>query len=129
MRECVNRNELVIIQEIPYKDGRFRNEEQLNEYIDAGADLILVDKLDKSATGHTTLATIPAGDLEAFRDRHPAAPVVVAGGISAENVSAVVAASGAVGIDVCASVRLGGHIDEQLVGRLVSRLSGERSHD
>ncbi len=126
MRGKFGHDELLIVLELAYAEGRFAGEDRLAEYLDAGADLILLDRRKNSATGQAeSHATIPAADLLGFRERHPDVPVLVAGGVSSTNAQQLLAASGAVGIDVCSSVRKGDAIAEELVAGLLKQVSGE----
>jgi phosphoribosylanthranilate isomerase len=124
LRRLVRCSELTIVQEIPYTSGHFVNERHVDWFLDAGADYILLDRFripgDDDAVSR---AEIPALDLAAFRDRHPGIPILVAGGIDAQNVAAAVAASGAAGIDVCTSVRRGSRICPEAVADLVQQLT------
>ena len=123
LRNLFPRSDLTIIQEISYRRCAFWKEEHLDAYLAAGADLILLDKLKASARGDATgQATIPVGELEAFRARHPRVPVLGAGGISAANVQSLLTASGAIGIDVCSSVRRDGVIQAARIETLVRQL-------
>ena len=113
---------LVVIQHIPYRQGRFPTEEQAEDYVMAGADFLLLDRLDTpAAADRPAHATIPEADLMAFRARHPDLPLLLAGGVSAENVQPLLAASRAMGIDVCSSVRRDGTICRELVAQLMAR--------
>ena len=113
---------LTIIQEISYAPGRFHNEQQIDEYLAAGVDLILLDKLDKThSDGNLESVTIPPDELAAFHSRHPGQPILVAGGINAENAAEMMAVSGAVGVDVCSSVRREGLIRRELVAQLMGQ--------
>lgn len=117
LRRAKGPEELTIIQEMPFGRGRFGNEDRIEQYRAAGADLVLLDKLDKAAPG-----AIPEVELAGFRDRNPAQPTLVAGDVSAANVRALLAASGAVGVDVCSSVRRDGRIRPELVAELLEQL-------
>jgi len=122
VREAYPREALTIIQEIPYKDGRFSNEGLIPSYLEAGADFILLDKhrsLDRSSDG----LSIPIEQLRAFRVRHPSTPLLVAGAVNTENVDSLLLASGASGIDACGSVRENGSISGELVERLKRAVS------
>jgi tryptophan synthase alpha subunit len=123
LRAAFSREELVILFEICYTPGRFWHEERIDEYLSAGADFILLDKLAKSAeTDAGPPATIPPEDLAAFRRRHPRPLIIVAGGVSAGNCLALMAASGASGVDVCTSVRRAGLVQPQLVAGLIEQV-------
>lgn len=123
VRRAFSRDELVIMQEIPHGRGQFWGEEQIDDYLAAGADFILIDKLERTQPGQVQArATIALDELVAFRDRHPGRPVLVAGGVTAANVRALMSASGAVGIDVCSSVRRDGLISRELVAQLIEQL-------
>jgi indole-3-glycerol phosphate synthase len=127
LRGMFGHDELLILLELAYSEGRFVGEDRLAEYMDAGADLILLDKRKKSASGQAdSNATIPVADLLGFRERHPDVPIIVAGGVSAANARQILASSGAVGIDVCSSVRRDGWIDRELVAGLLRQISGEQ---
>jgi indole-3-glycerol phosphate synthase len=129
LRGMFSHEELLILVELAYAEGRFAGEGRLAEYVDAGADLILLDQRKKSATGRTdSNATIPAADLLGFRERHPDVPIIVAGGVSAANARQILESSGAVGIDVCSSVRRNDSIDREIVAGLLQQISGEQ-HD
>ena len=123
LRREFGREALTIIQEVSFRKGRFWKEKQIDEYLDAGADFILVDKLKTTAKAVDPMnATIPSHQIADFRDRHPGLPVFLAGGISAENVRSLLSASGAAGIDVCSSVRQQGTIRPELVALLMERV-------
>jgi tryptophan synthase alpha chain len=123
LRGTFSRDELVIIQEIAHRPGQFINEEKLDDYLAAGADFILLDKLDNTPAAEGTPATtIPDVELTAFRQRHAGRPILVAGGVTPGNAQAIVTASGAVGVDVCSSVRRAGIIQPDLVDRLLQGL-------
>lgn len=123
LRRTFRREDLIIIQEIPYGRGRFWKEEQVDEFLAAGVDFILVDTLEKADGNETrTRGTIPEDALRAFGQRHPGTPLLVAGGITAENAPTLMAACGAVGVDVCSSVRRGGLIRRELVTQLMEQL-------
>ncbi len=123
LRRTFRTEDLTIVQEISYRRGQFWKEEQVAEYLAAGADFILVDKLKEMDRGDTpSHATIPESELEVFRRRHVGQPILVAGGVSPDNVRALMAASGAVGIDVCSSVRRDGLIRPELVAKLMEQL-------
>jgi phosphoribosylanthranilate isomerase len=123
LRAAFSREELAIFFEICYARGRFWHEELIDEYLSAGADFILLDKLAKSAaTDAGPPASIPPDDLAAFRKRHPGRLVIVAGGVSAGNCSVLMAASGAIGVDVCTSVRRDGLMQPQLVATLIEQI-------
>ena len=118
LRRAFRHDDLIIIQEVSYRRGRFWREEQMSEYLAAGADFILVDKLEKTDTNdNAARSTIPQDQLVGFRERHIGQPILVAGGVSPENVLALLASSGAVGIDVCSSVRHNGLICHALVAQ------------
>ena len=117
---------VLIVQEITHSGGSFIGEQRLEEFIEAGVDLILLDKRhlaegDNSPPG----TTIPAADLMSFRQRNPGVPVLVAGGVSVGNARALIEASGAVGIDVCSSVHRAGSIDDAMVGQLMRQIASE----
>jgi tryptophan synthase alpha subunit len=123
LRAAFSREELTILFEICYARGRFWHEEWIDEVFSAGADFILLDKLAKSAaTSAGPPATIPPDDLVAFRKRHPGRLTIVAGGVSAGNCSLLMAASGAIGVDVCTSVRRDGLVQSQLVASLIEQI-------
>lgn len=123
LRRSFRHEDLVILQEIPYGRERFWKEGQVDEYLAAGADFILIDRLEKAdGSKASPRGTIPEDSLVAFRQRHPKLPLLVAGGITAENALALMAASGAVGIDVCSSVHHEGLIRQELVARLMEQL-------
>ena len=128
LRRTFSPDRLVVIQHIPYRQGRFPHEEQAGEYLAAGADFLLLDQLDKTgAEDKRTPSAIPEDDLIGFRERHQGLPLLVAGGISAENVLCQMTASGAIGIDVCSSVRRDGTIRRELVAELIARLANSRT--
>lgn len=128
LRRSFRHEDLVILQEIPYGRERFWKEGQVDEYLAAGADFILIDRLEKAdGSKASPRGTIPEDSLVAFRQRHPKLPLLVAGGITAENALALMAASGAVGIDVCSSVHHEGLIRQELVARLMEQLRDARS--
>ena len=123
LRRLLPTRELTILRELPYLHGRFVQEEQLDEFLDAGVDYILLDKFQKTQSDESAPAHgIALTDLAGFRQRHPAAPILIAGGIDASNVTARLAASGAAGIDVCTAVRNGLGIDVHLVAALLEQL-------
>lgn len=123
LRRAFHREDLAILQEIPCRDGRFLNDDQVDQYLASGADVLLIDLFEKThASSDSPRDCIPIEALEAFRARHPEKPVLVAGGVSAENARSLLAASGAAGIDVCSSVRRNGLIQRELVSRVISQL-------
>ena len=123
LREKYPHDELVVMQEISYREGRFWKEDQLEEFIAAGVDFILVDLLEKVIRHDGSRPqTIPKADLIAFSRRHPNQRILLAGGISPQNVRELTAASGAVGIDVCSAVRRHGVIQPDLVAQLCTQL-------
>lgn len=123
LRRVFHREDLAILQEIPYRDGRFLNDDQVDQYLASGADVLLIDLFEKThASSDSARDCIPIKALEAFRARHPGKPFLVAGGVSADNARSLLAASGAVGIDVCSAVRRNGLIQRELVARLLSQL-------
>lgn len=119
LRHTFAARDFTIVQEISYRRGAFWKEEHVDDYLAAGADFILLDKLRETARGDST---IPVGEIEAFRARHRHVPFLLAGGVSADNVRSLIAASGAAGVDVCSSVRREGLIQEELVERLLEQL-------
>jgi phosphoribosylanthranilate isomerase len=124
LRRAFSPGALTIIQELTWHRDRFWKEEQADEYLDAGADWLLLDRLDKSAgAGEDARGlTIPEDQLAAFRERHAGSPLMLAGGVSAANVAGLLRASGARGVDVCSSVRRADLIDGGLVAELIANL-------
>jgi phosphoribosylanthranilate isomerase len=122
LRATFSPQSLAILQQIPYRQGEFVGERQIDEYLAAGADYILIDTSEKVGGHDSSRATIPERDLTAFGQRQRGRPILVAGGVSPLNVRSLVAASCAKGIDVCSSVRRDGMIQRELVARLVDAL-------
>jgi tryptophan synthase alpha subunit/phosphoribosylanthranilate isomerase len=118
LRAAIPGERLTILQVIPFADGRFRNENQVDEYLRAGVDFLLLDWLEKPSSP----AAIPAAELTAFRRRHPAAPLLVAGGLTATNVRASLEAGDAAGIDLCDAVHRDGVIRREAVAELFTQL-------
>jgi indole-3-glycerol phosphate synthase len=124
LRRAFAREQLTILQEIPYGHGKFLNEDRVDEYLAAGADFILLDKLEKTPADEKVVATIPNESLAEFRRRHAESPILIAGGVSSENARELMAVSGAIGVDVCSSVRRDGVIRRELVSGLIGQLAG-----
>ena len=122
IRDCYRQDDLTIIQEISYRRGKFLKENLLPEYLDSGANFILLDKLEKADQDcRDDGGPIASSDLAQFRDRHPNTPLMIAAGVNRENVTSLIDSSGAVGIDVCSSVRRDGLICHKLVAELVEQ--------
>lgn len=118
---------LTILQVISYRRGEFWKEDQIGDYLDAGADYVLVDPIRTADRNESQASsTIPAEALATLQQRHPGKPLVIAGGISAANVQSLLAASGAVGVDVCSAVRREGNIQRDLVECLLREISNAR---
>ncbi|NOY30683.1 MAG: hypothetical protein GXP28_11105 [Planctomycetes bacterium] len=130
IRDCYREDDLTIIQEIPYRQipaggGRFLKENQVSEYLDAGANFILLDKLEKTGRDPHGEGPIATSDLTQFRDRHPGIPLLLAASVTCENVTTLIDASGAAGIDVCSSVRRDGSICQEQVAELMQQMAKE----
>ncbi len=131
LRDCYREDDLTIIQEIPYRqipsgEGRFLKENQVSEFLDAGANFILLDKLEKADRDrHEKEGPIAASDLVQFRARNPGIPLLIAASVTRENVVSLLDASGAAGIDVCSSVRRDGLICQKLVAELMEPMAKE----
>ena len=123
LRRALGPRALTIIQTIPHGRGQFWKDDQIGDYLAAGADFILIDTLEKTGGAGNESGTIPLDELAAFRERHHGQPILVAGGVTAQNVSELIAASGAVGVDVCSSLHRDGAIRPELVAQLMQRLS------
>jgi tryptophan synthase alpha chain len=124
LRDAFPPRALTILQEIPHARGRFWKEDQVGEFLAAGADYILLDKLVKTPASEAP-STIPLEDLRGFGQRHAGRPVLIAGGLNADNAPLLIEASRAVGIDVCSSVRHQGRICPQRVESLLQCLPAD----
>jgi len=131
LRECFPADDLTIIQEISYRQspsgsGRFLKENQVPEFLDAGANFILLDKLEKTDLDRPDdKSSIAESDLAEFRHRHPDIPLLIAAGVTSENADSLIESSGAAGIDVCSSVRRDGAICPTLVVELMQQMAKE----
>lgn len=128
LRRRFRREELTVLQTVPYRDERFVNEQFVDDYLAAGADFILLDRFEKAGAADAISAgPIPEESLIGFRHRHLGKPILIAGGVSAANAASLVAASGAAGVDVCSSVRRDGRIQGELVARLLVGIDARTS--
>ncbi|MDG5775973.1 phosphoribosylanthranilate isomerase [Haloarculaceae archaeon H-GB1-1] len=98
------------------------NDPQLHDYADA-ADALLVDSLDEQGGGGTG----ETHDWEATRERvsNCTAPVILAGGLTPENVASAVETVDPFAVDVASGVEASGGVkDHDLVETFVERATG-----
>lgn len=114
---------LTIMQVIHFQDGRAAEQANLEQFADAGVDFFIVDNVGDNGALGSTGESIDLLALDAFRRYAPTSvPVLVAGGVNASNVCALMAAAGAVGIDVSTSIRNASGVDVNKVAELIEAM-------
>lgn len=124
LRQRFESSRLTIMQVIHFQDGRAAEQTNIENYGDAGVDYFIVDRVGDDGALGSTGESIDVFALRSFREKVTCAvPVLVAGGVNASNVRELMAAVGAVGIDVSSSVRNDRGVDVSKVAELIEVMS------
>jgi phosphoribosylanthranilate isomerase len=124
LRQRFDSGRLKIMQVIHFQSGRAAEQENLVNYSDAGVDYFIVDNMGENGALGSTGTSIDLLALDSFRKSAPrTVPVLVAGGVNVSNVCELMAAAGAVGIDVSSSVRNDSGVDISKVVELIAVMS------
>lgn len=123
LRERFSRARLTILQVIHFQGGRAAEQGAIAKYENAGVDLFILDSVGQSGALGSTGTAIDAAVLQQYREQTECkVPVLVAGGVDASNVAALMLASRANGIDVSTSVRSETGVELARVGALIEAM-------
>jgi phosphoribosylanthranilate isomerase len=124
LRQRFETSRLTILQVIHFQNGRAVEQANINNYGDAGVDYFIVDRVGDGGELGSTGEAIDVTALRSYREMVTCTvPVLVAGGVNVSNVRELMAAAGAVGIDVSSSVRNARGIDVSKVSELIEAMS------
>jgi len=91
------------------------------QYIEAGADAILVDSYQQDKVGATG-ETMSLDLARKLRDGIYPVPLIIAGGLHSENVACAIDKVKPYAVDVFSGVTIGGYLDAERVRRFIARV-------